>query len=119
MAAFTAGFFMACTVSPFDMVRWVLFEPYFICFLGFVFPLENNNCSIDSHLVVLYFTPMLLILFSPSHSFFARQVRTRLMNQPPDAKIYKNFLDCFIKVSFDAAVLLFPFPLSLFILAFL
>jgi hypothetical protein len=44
MAAFSAGFFMACTVSPFDMVR------------------------------------------------------TRLMNQPPDAKIYKGFFDCFMKV---------------------
>jgi hypothetical protein len=43
-AAFGAGFFMACTVSPFDMIR------------------------------------------------------TRLMNQPHDAKIYKNFLDCAVKI---------------------
>jgi len=43
-AAFSAGFFMATTVSPFDMVR------------------------------------------------------TKLMNQPPDAKIYKGFLDCTIKI---------------------
>jgi hypothetical protein len=43
-AAFGAGFFMACTVSPFDMVR------------------------------------------------------TRLMNQPPNARIYNNFVDCFVKV---------------------
>ena len=43
-SAFGAGFFMACTVSPFDMVR------------------------------------------------------TRLMNQPPDAKIYSGFLDCIIKI---------------------
>ena len=43
-AAFAAGFFMATTVSPFDMVR------------------------------------------------------TRLMNQPPDAKIYKGFIDCTIKI---------------------
>ena len=43
-AAFTAGFFMACTVSPFDMVR------------------------------------------------------TRLMSQPVDKKVYKGFLDCVIKI---------------------
>jgi len=43
-AAFGAGFFMACTVAPFDMVR------------------------------------------------------TRLMNQPPDAKIYNGFVDCIVKV---------------------
>jgi len=43
-AAFGAGFFMACTVAPFDMVR------------------------------------------------------TRLMNQPPDAKIYNGFVDCLVKI---------------------
>jgi hypothetical protein len=43
-AAFGAGFFMATTVAPFDMVR------------------------------------------------------TRLMNQPPDAKIYNGFVDCVVKV---------------------
>eukprot|EP01034_Spumella_vulgaris_P035034 gene35034-43201_t len=43
-AAFCAGFFMACTVSPFDMIR------------------------------------------------------TRLMNQPPDAKIYNGFVDCAAKL---------------------
>jgi hypothetical protein len=43
-AAFSAGFFMACTVAPFDMVR------------------------------------------------------TRLMNQPPDAKIYSGFFDCLFKI---------------------
>lgn len=43
-SAFGAGFFMACTVAPFDMVR------------------------------------------------------TRLMNQPPDAKIYSNAFDCFGKI---------------------
>jgi len=43
-AAFTAGFFMACTVSPFDMVR------------------------------------------------------TRLMNQPHDAKLYNGFVDCTLKI---------------------
>lgn len=43
-AAFAAGFFMASTVAPFDMVR------------------------------------------------------TRLMNQPPDAKIYKGFVDCVVKI---------------------
>jgi hypothetical protein len=43
-SAFGAGFFMACTVAPFDMVR------------------------------------------------------TRLMNQPPDAKIYKGFVDCVVKL---------------------
>jgi hypothetical protein len=45
-AAFGAGFFMATTVAPFDMVR------------------------------------------------------TRLMNQPPDAKIYNGFVDCVLKVLF-------------------
>jgi hypothetical protein len=25
-------------------------------------------------------------------------VRTRLMNQPPNARIYNNFIDCFVKV---------------------
>jgi len=43
-AAFAAGFFMAITVTPFDMIR------------------------------------------------------TRLMNQPPDAKIYKGFVDCALKI---------------------
>lgn len=44
-SAVTAGFFMTCTVSPFDMVR------------------------------------------------------TRLMNQPADAKIYNNAIDCMIKIA--------------------
>ena len=44
MAAGTAGFFMACTVSPFDIIR------------------------------------------------------TRLMNQPADAKLYSGFIDCFGKI---------------------
>ena len=44
LSAASAGFFMTCTVSPFDMVR------------------------------------------------------TRLMNQPNDARIYKNAADCFIKI---------------------
>ena len=44
MSAFGAGFFMACTVSPFDMVR------------------------------------------------------TRLMNQPPNSKIYNGFVDCVLKL---------------------
>jgi hypothetical protein len=43
-AAFGAGFFMTCTVAPFDMVR------------------------------------------------------TKLMNQPPDAKMYSGFVDCFSKI---------------------
>jgi hypothetical protein len=43
-AAFGAGFFMTCTVAPFD------------------------------------------------------KIRTRLMNQPPDAKIYSGFVDCFAKI---------------------
>jgi hypothetical protein len=43
-AAFGAGFFMATTVAPFDMIR------------------------------------------------------TRLMNQPPDAKIYNGFVDCVVKI---------------------
>jgi len=50
-AAFTAGFFMAITVSPFDMVR------------------------------------------------------TRLMNQPPDAKIYSGFIDCTVKIIKEAGPL--------------
>lgn len=44
LSAASAGFFMTCTVSPFDMVR------------------------------------------------------TRLMNQPADAKIYNNAVDCFVKI---------------------
>jgi hypothetical protein len=44
MSAFTAGFFMTCTVSPFDMIR------------------------------------------------------TRLMNQPTDKKLYNGFVDCFAKI---------------------
>jgi len=43
-AAFGAGFFMACTVAPFDMVR------------------------------------------------------TKLMNQPADAKVYSGFIDCIVKI---------------------
>lgn len=44
LSAFGAGFFMVCTVAPFDMIR------------------------------------------------------TRLMNQPPDAKIYNGFIDCATKI---------------------
>ena len=44
MSAFTAGFFMTCTVAPFDIIR------------------------------------------------------TRLMNQPSDAKLYNGFIDCFGKI---------------------
>ena len=44
LSAFGAGFFMTCTVAPFDMVR------------------------------------------------------TKLMNQPPDAKLYTGFVDCFTKI---------------------
>ena len=44
LSAFGAGFFMTCTVAPFDMVR------------------------------------------------------TKLMNQPPDAKVYSGFVDCFAKI---------------------
>ena len=44
MSAFTAGFFMTCTVSPFDIIR------------------------------------------------------TRLMNQPSENKIYSGFVDCFMKI---------------------
>ena len=44
MSAFTAGFFMTCTVSPFDIMR------------------------------------------------------TRLMNQPSDAKLYNGVADCFLKI---------------------
>merc|ERR1719218_546377 len=44
MSAFTAGFFMTCTVSPFDIIR------------------------------------------------------TRLMNQPAEKKIYNGFVDCFLKM---------------------
>lgn len=35
-------------------------------------------------------------------------VRTRLMNQPPDAKIYTGFVDCVVKVSRTS---FFSFPL--------
>lgn len=45
MSAFTAGFFMTCTVSPFDIMR------------------------------------------------------TRLMNQPADKKIYNGFIDCATKIA--------------------
>ena len=44
MSAFSAGFFMTCTVAPFDIIR------------------------------------------------------TRLMNQPSDAKLYNGFFDCFTKI---------------------
>ena len=51
LSAASAGFFMTCTVSPFDMIR------------------------------------------------------TRLMNQPADAKIYNNALDCFVKICKNEGVL--------------
>jgi hypothetical protein len=51
LAAAAAGFFMTCTVSPFDMVR------------------------------------------------------TRLMNQPADAKIYNNALDCVVKIVKNEGIL--------------
>lgn len=54
-AAFGAGFFMATTVAPFDMVR------------------------------------------------------TRLMNQPPDAKIYNGFVDCVLKVRFVVWVVIISY----------
>ena len=53
LSAVTAGFFMTCTVSPFDMVR------------------------------------------------------TRLMNQPSDAKIYNNALDCMVKIATQEGPLTF------------
>lgn len=53
LSAVTAGFFMTCTVSPFDMVR------------------------------------------------------TRLMNQPADAKIYSNALDCAVKIATQEGPLTF------------
>jgi hypothetical protein len=52
-SAVTAGFFMTCTVSPFDMIR------------------------------------------------------TRLMNQPADAKIYNNAIDCMIKIATQEGPLTF------------
>jgi hypothetical protein len=51
LAAAAAGFFMTCTVSPFDMIR------------------------------------------------------TRLMNQPADAKIYNNALDCLFKIVKNEGIL--------------
>jgi len=53
LSAVTAGFFMTCTVSPFDMIR------------------------------------------------------TRLMNQPADAKIYNNAVDCAIKIATQEGPLTF------------
>jgi Mitochondrial carrier protein len=53
LAAVTAGFFMTCTVAPFDMIR------------------------------------------------------TRLMNQPSDAKIYNNAVDCMIKIATQEGPLTF------------
>lgn len=53
LSAVTAGFFMTCTVSPFDMVR------------------------------------------------------TRLMNQPSDAKIYNNAFDCMVKIATQEGPLTF------------
>jgi Mitochondrial carrier protein len=53
LSAVTAGFFMTCTVSPFDMIR------------------------------------------------------TRLMNQPADAKIYNNAVDCMVKIAREEGPLTF------------
>jgi solute carrier family 25 protein 14/30 len=53
LSAVTAGFFMTCTVAPFDMVR------------------------------------------------------TRLMNQPADAKIYNNAVDCMLKIARNEGPLTF------------
>ena len=53
LSAVTAGFFMTCTVSPFDMIR------------------------------------------------------TRLMNQPSDAKLYNNALDCMVKIATQEGPLTF------------
>eukprot|EP00523_Entomoneis_sp_CCMP467_P006851 CAMPEP_0168727986 /NCGR_PEP_ID=MMETSP0724-20121128/5453_1 /TAXON_ID=265536 /ORGANISM="Amphiprora sp., Strain CCMP467" /LENGTH=298 /DNA_ID=CAMNT_0008774821 /DNA_START=81 /DNA_END=977 /DNA_ORIENTATION=+ len=53
LSAVTAGFFMTCTVAPFDMIR------------------------------------------------------TRLMNQPADAKIYNNAIDCMIKIATNEGPLTF------------
>lgn len=53
LSAVAAGFFMTCTVSPFDMVR------------------------------------------------------TRLMNQPADAKLYNNAVDCMVKIATQEGPLTF------------
>lgn len=53
LSAVTAGFFMTCTVAPFDMIR------------------------------------------------------TRLMNQPADAKLYNNAVDCMIKIATNEGPLTF------------
>jgi hypothetical protein len=83
-AAFSAGFFMACTVSPFDMVS-ERGDPDLVA----VLPLQLlNACVLSSQFVSLL----------PFASFLQPQVRTRLMNQPSDARIYKGFFDCFVKV---------------------
>jgi hypothetical protein len=64
-----AGFCMTCTVSPFDMVR-----------------AKHEPVQRPRHV-----QPRV-------HRLFISQVRTKLMNQPTDQKLYSGFVDCFLKV---------------------
>ena len=95
-AAFGAGFFMACTVAPFDMVsqsEWVSVPQTLWFFLSIFY---------YSRFVSFFYSSLTFLIsfcFS-SHFilFFIFQVRTRLMNQPSDARIYSGAGDCFMQI---------------------
>merc|ERR1712113_460191 len=51
-----------------------------------------------SHLVVQFISAVIAGFFMTCTVSPLDMVRTRLMNQPPDAKIYSNAFDCFGKI---------------------
>ena len=68
--------------------------------------------SVSCVIISLFCSPQLLVTFSLSPSFYLSiyltlthflslslsQVRTRLMNQPADARLYTGAIDCFMKL---------------------
>lgn len=79
-SSFIAGLFMTITVAP----SYVLISMAFINFL---------NSSLYSH-----------ALFSVFFLIYRDMIRTKLMNQPTDAKLYDGFVDCAMKTVKEGGV---------------
>ena len=106
---------MACTVAPFDMVR-----TYIKCSALHVSMCMSTGTHVISGAFIVASCQSYRVLFNQYHdalypsssnlseqnqmlsyvisflSFF--QVRTRLMNQPADARLYTGAIDCFVKL---------------------
>ena len=78
-SSFIAGLFMTITVAP----SYVLISMAFINFL---------NSSLYSHALFLFFL------------IYRDMIRTKLMNQPTDAKLYDGFVDCAMKTVKEGGV---------------